>query len=424
MNGKYTRISSFLNLTKESLIFAFHAVIINKLRTLLSLLGITIGIFAIISVFTVIDSLQNNIRSSISSLGSDIIYIQKWPWTFGPDFAWWEYMKRPVPRLQEFEEIKRRSQTAAAVCFSASTSRTVKYKNNSVDNIGVWVNTYEFPEIRAFELAEGRYFTQIEAQAGRNIAVIGYDLAKTLFRKENPLGKQIIISGRKVTIVGISAKEGKDLIGGGSLDNMVLLPLNYARSIFDVKDESMNPFIMVKSKANVALPEMVDELRGIMRTYKRLKPKQEDNFSLNQASMISKGIESIFSIMNFAGWFIGGFSILVGGFGIANIMFVSVKERTNMIGIQKALGAKNYYILLQFLFESILLALSGGIIGLLMVFAGTLIVSAISDFHIYLTIGNIGMGLFISALIGIISGYIPAFSASRLDPVKAISTTF
>ncbi len=424
MKERYQGFIKYLKLSRESLVFAFHAVIVNRLRTLLSLLGITIGIFAIISVFTVIDSLVNNIKASVSQLGDNIIYVQKWPWTFGPDYPWWEYMKRPVPKLSEYEEILRRSNFASAACFSASTSKTVKFQGKSVDNVGIWMNTPEFPEIRSFEIKEGRYFTLAESHAGRPVAIIGSDVAEKLFPLKDPLDKEIVVNGRKITVIGVVAKEGSSMLGGGSMDNMVLLAMNYGRTIFDVKEENMNPFIMVKAKPAVLTQDLKDELAFIMRSARRVRPKETDNFALNQSSMITKGLESIFSILNFAGWFIGGFSILVGGFGIANIMFVSVKERTNIIGIQKAMGAKKYFIMYQFLFESMLLAITGGLIGLLLVFAGTLIVTYGLDFKISLTVSNIVMGISISAIIGIIAGYIPAYTASRLDPVKAIATTF
>lgn len=424
MKVSLRKLLAYLNLSKESFIFAFHAVIVNRLRTVLSLLGITIGIFTIISVFTVIDSLKNNIRDSVNSLGSDMIYIMKWPWNFSNDYPWWEYMKRPLAKYSEYEEVSRRSNYADAVCFFASTSKTVKYKNLSMDNVGIWLATQELPQVRSMELAKGRFFTPHESAAGSNVAVIGSDVADKLFKYSNPLDQQINISGRKVTVVGVATKEGNDERGFGSFDKTVLVPMNFGRTIYDVKDESMNPMIMVKAKPKVLTDDLLEELRIIMRSQRRLPPKEADNFALNQASMFNKPLEQIFRILNIAGWLIGGFSILVGGFGVANIMFVSVKERTNIIGIQKAMGAKRFFILYQFLFESVLLAITGGLIGLILVFSGTLIVTYGFDFKISLTAGNIILGLFISSVIGILAGYIPALSAARLDPVKAIATTF
>ncbi|MFP4367058.1 MAG: ABC transporter permease [Bacteroidales bacterium] len=414
----------FLKLLRESLIFAYSSVMVNKLRTLLSLLGITIGIFAIISVFTIVDSLERNIRESISVLGDDVIYVQKWPWTFSDEYPWWVYMRRPVPDLRDYDEVRRRSQFAHGVAFSVSTGGQVRHEGTYLNNIGIWANTYDFQDIRHFELQRGRYFTPYESSAGRNLAIIGDEIARKLFEGADPLNKEIRVSGRKVTVIGVAQKEGENMLGGGSLDEMVLLPLNFARNIFNIRSDRLNPMIMVKAEPDIVNQELIDELRFILRSSRRLKPAEEDNFALNQASAITQSLDQIFVMINLVGWIIGGFSILVGGFGIANIMFVSVKERTNIIGIQKSLGAKNYFILLQFLYESVLLAVTGGVLGLILIFTGTMLVSNLSEFTITLTLGNIVLGLAVSAVIGVIAGYAPAYSASRLNPVEAINHTF
>jgi putative ABC transport system permease protein len=417
----------FLNLLKESLYFAVNALKINKLRTLLTLLGITIGIFAIISVFTVLDSLENSIRNSLSSLGDDIIYVQKWPWVPPPgeEFAWWEYLKRPVPKINEYEQIKNRSEKAEVVNFAVSTVRNVKFKNNTTENTIIWANSHEFEKIRNFELEDGRYFTPFESVAGKNICLIGHQIAKDLFQEIDPIGKQIKIQGRKITVVGLIAKEGKDILNsGGSLDNMIIIPVIYAKSLMDIKSENVNPMIMVKAKSNATVRELKDELQSIIRSTRTLNPKQKDNFALNQSSILNSAINSIFGVINVAGWFIGGFSILVGGFGIANIMFVSVKERTNLIGIQKSLGAKRKFILFQFLFEAVILSLIGGIIGLLLIYAGSFIASNKIELEISLSLGNITLGLFLSIFIGIIAGFFPSNKAAKLNPVEAINNTF
>ena len=417
----------FLNLIKESFLFAISALKVNRLRTLLTLLGITIGIFAIISVFTVLDSLENTIRNSLSSLGDDVVYIQKWPWAPPPgeEYKWWEYLNRPVPSQKEYEQIKKRSDRAEIVNFAASSMRTVKYKNNTRENTIVWANSHEFEKIRTFELQYGRYFSLFESNAGKNICLIGYQVAEDLFRGINPIGKEIKIQGRKVTVVGQIAKEGKDILNsGGSLDEMVVLPIVYAKTIMDIKSENTNPMIMVKAKPNTSVAELKDELRSILRSVRTIHPRQKDNFALNQSSILNSALNSIFAVINIAGWLIGGFSILVGGFGIANIMFVSVKERTNLIGIQKSLGAKRRFILFQFLFEAVILSLIGGIIGLLLIFIGSIIASNKVDLEITLSLGNIILGLLISVIIGVIAGIFPSSKASKLNPVEAINTAF
>jgi len=413
----------FLKFLKESFLFALNALIANKLRTFLSLLGITVGIFAIISVFTVIGSLESNIRKSIESLGENVVYIQKYPWTLDMSLAWWDIIKRPVPKIQEVDEIKRRSQKASVVAFSIQTNKTVKYRNNSAERTFIWANSHDFEKIQSFELEKGRYFSLLESATGRNSALMGSDLAKDLFENWDPIGKEIKIMGRKVIVIGVLEKQGTSNFDEG-LDNVVLIPINFARNIINIRNDQLNPMITVKAKENITDDELIDELKGIMRSIRRLKPTEKDDFSINRASFITQMLAPIFAMINLTGAIIGGFSILVGGFGIANIMFVSVKERTNIIGIQKALGAKNYFILLQFLYESVLLALTGGIVGLILVFIGAVFISYISEFNISLTLGNIISGLLISAIIGIISGFAPAYSASKLNPVEAINVSF
>jgi putative ABC transport system permease protein len=418
-----------IKLIFESFIFALSSVIVNRLRTILSLLGITIGIFAIITVFTVIDSLEMNIRESLSSFGDNIIYVEKWPWApeEGQEYEWWQYWNRPVAKYQEYQMIKERSMSAQTACFFAFANRSVEYKNNSIDRSNIWGTTEEFEEIRDFEISEGRFLTPFEFHTGKNMAVIGSIIAEKLFQGKSPIGEEIKLGGIKVTVIGVFKKEGTSVFGGGSTDEIIVMPVYFLRTFIDIKSENAGPMIWVMAKPNVSNEELVNEITQIIRSARRLKPKAKDNFALNQTSMISKGLDQVFRIINIAGGFIGIFSILVGGFGIANIMFVSVKERTNQIGIQKALGAKNFFIMLQFLFEAIILALTGGIIGLLLVFGGTSAVTGyelLGNFKITLTLGNIILGLTISAVIGIISGFAPAWSASRMDPVEAINTTF
>lgn len=411
----------YLKLLKESLLFAINALVVNKLRTFLSLLGITIGIFAIISVFTVIDSMEKKIRNSIESLGDNVVYVQKWPWEFGDEYPWWKYMNRPLPNIKELEEINKRSEKAAASAFMISTSQTVQYKKYFAENVGIIAVSHDYDKVRSFELEKGRYFSFFESKSGRALAIIGSNIASTLFGGINPIDKEIKVAGYKLKVIGVFKKEGEDIFNN-SADNIVLAPINYVRKIVDIRNENMNPFIMIKAKDGIHNEELLEELQGIMRAIRRIKPIADDDFALNQTSMLTKGFNQLFKIVDIAGLIIGGFSILVGGFGIANIMFVSVKERTHIIGIQKSLGAKNFFILLQFLYESVILCLIGGAIGLFLIYIGTLIVTYALDFNLGLSIWNIISGLMISALIGLISGIAPALSAAKLNPVEAINS--
>ena len=387
---------------------------------MLSLLGVTIGIFTIIAVLSAVATLRNNLQKSVNKLGSNSIYIQKWPWIGGEDFPWWKYLQRPVPRLHDFDEVQRRSQTAEAVSYEIGIdNRVIKYQSNTVEGAQIDAVSQEHNKTWNFDFKEGRYFTEIESRTGAPVTIIGYDIADNLFPGGNAIGKQIKVMGRYVTIIGVFAKEGQDILGISD-DKEVLLPLNFAKNIVDIQNEKYNPQIVVKGKDGLTDGDVEAEMEQLMRSIRRLRPNQEDNFSLNKTTLLTNQLDIVFRVFNWVGLIIGGFSVVVGGFGIANIMFVSVKERTNIIGIQKSLGAKNYFIMLQFLIESIVLCLVGGIIGLFFVFTGTFILKAAADIQVVLDIGNIIAGVSTSIAIGVISGIIPAYSASRLDPVEAI----
>ena len=415
-----------IRLVWESLIMAVQAVTTNRLRASLSLLGITIGIFAIIAVYTVVDSLETNIRESLNSLGSDVIYIEKWPWTSedGQDYPWWKYMNRPVATLDEFDYIKAKSKSAEHICFISSVGRRIEYKNNNVDRADIFGVSNGFQDIRSFELQRGRYFNHVEAKTGRNVVVLGSKIATELFEGANPIGKYIQLMGRKVMVIGVLEKEGKGTFDTFILDEVAILPLQYYMGFVDVRREWANPSIWVQAKKSVGVEELTFEIRQILRAHRRIKPSEEDSFALNQTSLLNNQLDQLFSVLKIAGSLIGVFSIIVGGFGIANIMFVSVKERTHIIGIQKALGAKRYFILLQFLFESLMLSVAGGAIGLMIVFLGSAAISLSSDFSMYLTLHNILVGIIISSVIGLVSGIFPAWQGARMNPVVAINTTF
>lgn len=408
----------------ESFSFAFGSLQANKLRTFLSLLGITIGIFAIISVFTVIDSLENYIRNSLNSLGNNMVYIQKWPWTppeGETEYPWWRYLNRPVPTLEETEELIRRSKSIEDAVFFYGFNRTLQFEGSKAENTEVLATTHELINTWNLEIEQGRYFTESESSSGAAVAILGNEIATRLFDHIDPVGKVIKMQGYKFLVIGVYTKQGTDMFGT-SMDKRVHIPVVYAMNMVDVRDRDQGQTINVKAKANVDRDEFIAELEGIMRSIRRQKPMEENDFAINEVSLISNKFDSLFGGINLAGAIIGGFSILVGGFGIANIMFVSVKERTKLIGIQKAIGAKRYFILLQFIFESVILSLIGGIIGLLLIYLGTLIFSYLADMTFALTMKNIILGLTISGVIGVVAGFIPALSASRLDPVEAMNS--
>ncbi len=412
----------YLSLLRESYLFAIQSLWSNKLRTSLSLLGVTIGIYAIIAVFTMIDTLESKITDSVKNLGDDVVYVNKWPWEFGGNYPWWKYYKRPVPKYKELEQLNNRLKYADATCFKVNANHTVKYLNLSMDAVSIVGASHQYNQIKNFKIKYGRYFTETESSDGSPVIIIGNNVAQNIFNNEQVEGRQLKILGKKFTIIGIIEKEGEDLFGS-SADNSGIIPIKAASNIININDEDANPEIIVKAKAGIVNKKLKEDLTIAMRSIRRITPGDENDFAINESSLISKGFDSLFAVINITGIIIGGFSILVGCFGVANIMFVSVKERTSQIGIQKSLGAKNYFILFQFLVESVILCIIGGIIGLLLVQLSVFGINSVADFDVTLTLKNMILGVFISAAIGLIAGILPAINAANLSPIEAIRST-
>lgn len=419
-------IGLYFRLFIESAVFAVQALMLNKLRSFLSILGITIGIFAIIMVLSITNSLEKNIKDSLNSLGTDVIYIQKWPW--GADdkgeYKWWKYMNRPVPKVKELKGLQKvfeGTNTIKGMAYMYTTGgKTMKYYDNNVSGVAVFGVSHDYYKINNLELIYGRYFSDFESKSGVASVVIGYNVYDGLFKEgEDPVGKQVQLMGRKVRIVGVFIKQGESIIEIG-MDDKVVAPINWLQKVMSINTNRGDKMIMVRASENASIDELENELKGKMRSVRHLRPSEDDNFALNRITMVSKEIDQVFGAVNIGGFIIGIFSVLVGGFGIANIMFVSVKERTNQIGIQKSLGAHNSFILIQFLTEAIVLCLIGGLIGVLIVFGLTALASQAVDFKLYLSFDNFILGTSMSVIIGVVSGFIPAWQASRLDPVEAI----
>lgn len=411
-------------LAAEGFSLAINSLVVNKLRTFLSLFGITIGILAIISVFTVLDWMEKSVRDSISTLGDDIVYVMKMPWSFDPDLEWWNLISWPATTTDDYEAIRRNSVGSLAASFTITFTRQLKNRENVVSNGFIWAVSQDFEKVRSFEIEKGRYFSTYEINTGKPVALIGHETASTLFKEIDPVGKSITIGNHKATIIGVFRKEGTGGMADSGMDQMTIIPVEYARNMINMRNRFLESNIMIRAREGVSVTELTDEATMILRAARRLSPGEKSNFSINRASLLSQGFDAVFAGINIGGWIIGGFSILVGGFGIANIMFVSVRERTNIIGIQKALGAKRSFILWQFLYESILLSLLGGIIGLLLVFTGSLLVNYLYDLSMHLTLGNIILGVSISGVIGIVAGYAPAYAAAKMNPVDAIGYSF
>lgn len=413
----------------ESFRFAAKALRSNLLRTILSLLGVTIGIFSIVGVLTFVDSLEKNIKDSLNFLGSGVIYFQKWPFVpeGGEEYKWWEYWRRPTPSYAEYKFLQANLKNATQISiFADRGNMVIKRASNSIGQVQLIGVSENYDNLFEINVEFGRYLTLDEIEAGRNVAVIGYEVAKALFpNNEEPIGQDIKIKNLKYRVVGVVTREGQSFLGRTTNDYNVIVPYQSFRKLYQTGSGrwyELESAIGIKGRVeDIGLVELESELRGFLRVKRGLKPVEKDSFALNRPEAIMNVLSSVFDVLSLAGWIIGGFSILVGGFGIANIMFVSVKERTSIIGLQKSLGAKNYFILFQFLFEAIFLSLIGGLGGLFLVYLITLI--PMGSLEVLLTINNIVLGLGVSTIIGLVAGIVPAALAARLDPVIAIRAT-
>ncbi len=409
---------TMLNILSSSFRLTMQELMVNKLRTALSLIGISFGIFCIIGVLATVNSLERNIQDEIKGLGTNTIYIDKWDYSGGPDYPFWKFVNRPVPKFDEMAFIKQRSQLASHIAYNVNSIGNVEYKNNMLQGVTYYGITEEQNAIQPIIIQYGRYISSSEFFAGTSIVVIGYDNAEKLFiRADLAVGKEVILNGKKAKVIGVIKKEGQNLIGW-NYDGCVIMPYRFIRNVVDEKRS--NVFIMAMAKQGTTVLAFKDELEGVMRSIRKLSPTTEDNFSLNDVGGFSDKISSLFVTINIGGWAIGLLSLVVGAFGIANIMFVTVKERTPMIGLKKAIGAKRRSILMEFLLEAAIICIMGGLIGLLLVYILTLVLSSVFNFPVFISAGILTLAISICIIIGILSGIIPATIAARLDPVVAI----
>lgn len=412
----------YFRLLSESFRFAMNALRNNKLRTLLSLLGVTIGIFSIIAVLAAVDSLDRKITKDLSSLDKNTIYLMRM--SFGPsEIPEWKREQFPNVKYDEYIYLKGAMTNTEQLGYQIFTNReSIKHESNTVTSVNIVPVSHEFIDIQGLEFEEGRFYTESEANSATPVVVIGKEIAENLFGDFDPIGKKVRLYGQRFTVIGVLKKKGSGLSFGNNNDTSAFIPVNFVRQLIGDNNKSVVNVIIFKPQAGVDMDAYKAEITQKLRSFRGLKAGEIDNFFINVFSGFTDLIDGIISQMNIVGWIISGFSLLVGGFGIANIMFVSVKERTNLIGIQKSLGAKNRFILFQFLFEAIILSVIGGLIGLFLVWIIALVLTKALEFEFVLGMGNILLGTGLAAIIGLISGILPAISASKLDPVEAIRT--
>ncbi len=409
----------YFRLLSESFSFAKNALVSNKLRTLLSLLGITIGIFSIIAVLAAVDSLDRKIKGELSSLDKNTVYLLRF--SFGPtEIPKWKREQFPDVSYEEYLYLKSNLKNVENVCFQYFTQpENIKYESNTVSNLNVVPVSDEFDDIQKLDFQQGRFYNEAESNSGLPLVVLGFEVAQKLFENSDPIGRDVRLYGRKFNVIGVLKKQGQGILGENN-DLSVFVPSNFLRKLYGDNTEMLTPVILLKPVKDVDMEAFKADLSQKIRAMRGVKTGEIDNFFINVLSGFTDFLDGIVDQMKVVGWIIASFSLLVGGFGIANIMFVSVKERTNLIGIQKSLGAKNKFILFQFLFEAVILCVIGGMIGLFLVWIISIVLTKVVEFEFVLSLGNIILGTTLAALIGLISGILPAISASNLDPVEAI----
>jgi putative ABC transport system permease protein len=413
-----------LGILKESFLLSVQQLWANKTRALLSLLGITIGIFSIIAILTAVDALKNDISASINKLGDNILFVQKWPWSFSTtaEYPWWDYVKRPEAKYNDYKLLNERSKKAEFISFSVRPPYSYpSYRSDLLQNVDAIGVTQDYGSVMQLDISTGRYFSSSESNLGLPVAIIGGGIAQEVFQgAENALGKEIKVWGRKVKVIGVIKKEGQGGLLGMNNDQALYVPYFFVHKVAQINPWEARPQIQARALPGVSLDELSIDIQAQMRAIRKLRPKEIDDFALNRLSIIAQGFAGVFQALNMVGLIVGSFALIVGGFGIANIMYVSVTERTNIIGIKKAMGARKNYILAEFLLESVLLCMVGGLVGLLMVWGLTGPATETTGMVFTLSWKNSFIGISISALIGLLSGFLPARSAANLDAVEAI----
>ena len=410
----------FIYEVNESWKIAFAQMQSNKTRSMLTALGVIIGIVAVTLMGTAITGIQTGFDKSMSILGDDVLYVSQFPWARVND--WWNYRDRREIKTEYAEPLNRmiaatpNSNLILAVPTS-NVVRNVKQGDYQVSGIFVQGTTADYPLISVVDFDEGRFFNDLETRTAANVCLLGYDVADALFPSESPIGKEVQISGVQFRVLGVGARQGS-FLGLFSLDSIVIVPLPTFKKFFSAKSESD---IRVKVRDKLKLADAKDELTGLVRRVRSLPPEKKNDFNINEQQAFKSTLDPVKNSIALAGLFITGLSLFVGAIGIMNITFVSVKERTKEIGTRKALGARRRTILLQFLIESTSLCIVGGLIGLTFAYAMCFgIASAFPSFPIQFSFGLVLIGMFVSIFTGLISGFAPAWSASRLDPVTAL----
>jgi putative ABC transport system permease protein len=408
---------NFLIEIKEGLSIAWDAIRANKLRSVLTTLGIIIGIVTVTAMGTAIDALDRAFHDSISILGADVLFVSRWTWADRTWEMWLSESKRRDITRQQAREVEQQMSMASAVAPVVSMNQAVWYKNHSSSRVVIFGTTDQFLTTSGFTIAQGRFLSEDEAEGGRPVCVIGNDVATNLFQRESPLGRKIKIGSRRLEVIGVLDKRGS-FLGMDSFDNRVVIPIQQLL-IGYWRDPDFT--VEVKVKDLTHLEDAKEELRGLVRKIRHVAPGDPDDFTINQQDQFIKTFNKVTGTIAAVGLLITGLSLFVGGIGIMNIMFVSVAERTREIGVRKAIGARRRSILLQFLIEAALICLLGGLVGLGITYSLTALASQFFPyFPITMSLPVMGLAILVSVVTGVTSGFFPAWRAARMNPVDAL----
>ncbi|MDX9924694.1 MAG: ABC transporter permease [Ignavibacteriaceae bacterium] len=409
-------MKNFLYELKESLLISLYAIRANKVRSMLTTLGIIIGVTSVVLMSTAIKGIDNAFQQGVSSLGSDNLYIDKWAW-FNNDIPWWEMRNRKNLDMDDFKKYEDLAKLPAAVAPTIWTNKKIKFKERNVEGIMISGTTYNYINTTNLSFESGRFFNDFESRGARNVAVIGFTVAKQLFPLGNGLGQEIKIGDVKFKVVGVLDEQGSWVMGNFNPDNQVFIPIDCVFKYF--QGERMRSItINVRAPNSTSVEAVKEEAIGIMRRVRGLSYAEDNDFSINQQEGLLTTINQTIGVIQIAGLFITGLALFVGAIGIMNIMFVSVKERTREIGVRKAIGAKNRTILTQFIMEAAIICLIGGMIGLGIAVTLSMIVNQYLPTAVQAD--AVILAVVISLLTGILSGFAPAYTASKLDPVEAL----